>query len=383
MKRNKFSIITIIVVLSIISTFIGCSGASSGSSSNIKIGTFGPYTGDAATDGISSRNGAQLAVDQINKNGGVNSKQISLVALDDQATAPQAMSVVQKLIQQEKVTAIVSGSYSTPTKTVAPVVQTQKIPMVVAYAVNPDITKGGKYVFRTIYSGPTQGNAMANYAVQEKGLKKIAVLYVNNDYGNSNITGFTDQVNKLSGKVVISRNFVEGTKDFKALLTAVKQTNPDAIYIASYYNEGSQLVSQAKQLGIDIPIFASDGFDSPKLVELGGKAVEGVYFTTPFFREEPRKVVQDFITAYKAKFKTDPDMLSAQSYDSVLVLADAIKRAKSEDKVAIQKALSETKGFEGVTGIISFDANNEVVKPVIICQVKDGKFVFVKSEEIK
>ena len=134
---------------------------------------------------------------------------------------------------------------------------------------------------------------------------------------------------------------------------------------------------------MNIPIFASDGFDSPKLVELGGKAVEGVYFTTPFFREEPRKVVQDFITAYKAKYKTEPDMLSAQSYDSVLVLADAIKRAKSEDKVAIQKALSETKGFEGVTGIISFDVNNEVVKPVIICQVKDGKFAFVKSEKIK
>ena len=212
MKKNQFNFIRIILALSIISTFVGCSATDSSSSSKIKIGTFGPYTGDAATDGIDSRNGAQLAIDQINKNGGVNTKQLSLVALDDQATAPQAMSVVQKLIQQEKVTAIVSGSYSTPTKTVAPVVQAQKIPMVVAYAVNPDITKGGKYVFRTIYSGPTQGTAMANYAVQEKGLKKIAVLFVNNDYGNSNIKGFSDQVSKLGGNVVISRNFVEGQK---------------------------------------------------------------------------------------------------------------------------------------------------------------------------
>lgn len=386
MKRNVLKVIATLAITGLVSTFAGCSSSGTSATSGnadkeIKIGTFGPYTGDAATDGIQARDGALLAVEQINKKGGVLGKQIKLVTMDDQAKAPESMNVVQKLIQQEKVTALVSGSYSTPTKTVAPVVQQAKIPMVVAYAVNPAITQGGNSVFRAIYAGPAQGAAMAEYAVKEKKLKKIAVLNVNNDYGNTNGEGFANQVKKLGGEVVISRNFVDGTKDFKALLTAVKEKNPEAIYIGSYYNEAAQICSQARQLEITVPIFGDDGFDSPKFIELGGKSVEGAIFTTPFFREEPRQIVQDFIKAYKEKYNREPDMLSAQAYDSVLVLADAIKRANSTDKEAIRKALSETKGFEGVTGKFSFDDKNEVIKPVIITKVENGKFVYVKSQE--
>lgn len=388
MRKSVLKVVSMLAFIGLISTFTGCSSSTSsstggGGDKEIKIGTFGPYTGDAATDGTQARDGAILAVEQINKKGGVLGKQIKLVTMDDQAKAPEAMNVVQKLIQQEKVTALVSGSYSTPTKTVASVVQQSKVPMVVAYAVNPAITQGGNYVFRAIYAGPAQGAAMAEYVVKEKNLKKVAVLNVNNDYGNTNAEGFTNQTKKLGGEVVISRNFVDGTKDFKALLTAVKEKNPQAIYIGSYYNEASQICSQAKQLGITVPIFGDDGFDSPKFLELGGKSVEGVEFTTPFFREEPRQIVQDFIKTYKEKFNKEPDMLSAQAYDSVLVLADAIKRANSTDKEAIKKALSETKGFEGVTGKFSFDSKNEVIKPVIITKVENGKFVYVKSQEYK
>ena len=388
MRKSVLKVVSMLAFIGLISTFTGCSSSTSssaggGGDKEIKIGTFGPYTGDAATDGTQARDGAILAVEQINKKGGVLGKQIKLVTMDDQAKAPEAMNVVQKLIQQEKVTALVSGSYSTPTKTVASVVQQSKVPMVVAYAVNPAITQGGNYVFRAIYAGPAQGAAMAEYVVKEKNLKKVAVLNVNNDYGNTNAEGFTNQTKKLGGEVVISRNFVDGTKDFKALLTAVKEKNPQAIYIGSYYNEASQICAQAKQLGITVPIFGDDGFDSPKFLELGGKSVEGVEFTTPFFREEPRQIVQDFIKTYKEKFNKEPDMLSAQAYDSVLVLADAIKRANSTDKEAIKKALSETKGFEGVTGKFSFDSKNEVIKPVIITKVENGKFVYVKSQEYK
>lgn len=386
MKKNLLKVIAAMVITGLIATFSGCSSEQTSTNSGdkeIKIGTFGPYTGDAATDGIQSRDGATLAVEQINKKGGVLGKQIKLITMDDQAKAPESMNVVQKLIQQEKVTALVSGSYSTPSKTVSPVVQQAKVPMVVAYAVNPDITQGGKFVFRAIYAGPAQGAAMAEYVVKEKNLKKVAILNVNNDYGNTNADGFTNQAKKLGGEIVISRNFVDGTKDFKALLTTVKEKNPQAIYVGSYYNEASQICVQARQLGISVPIFGDDGFDSPKFLELGGKSVEGVQFTTPFFREEPRPIVQEFIKAYKEKFNKEPDMLSAQSYDSVLVLADAIKRANSTDKEAIRKALSATKGFEGVTGKFSFDDKNEVIKPVIITKVENGKFTYVKSQEYK
>jgi branched-chain amino acid transport system substrate-binding protein len=380
--KKTLKIMTLLIVACSFLILTACSSQTSSSSKQINIGTFGPYTGDAATDGIQARDGAALAVEQINKSGGVLGSQINLITMDDQGKAPEAMSVVQKMLQQDKVVGLVSGSYSTPTKTVAPVVQQSKTPMVVSYAVNPAITQGNNFVFRTIYTGPIQGQAMAEFAINEKSLKKFAILNVNNDYGNTNAEGFAEYVAKLGGEVVLTRNFVDGTKDFNAILTAVKEKNPDGIYVAAYYNEAAQICSQARQLGINAQMLGGDGFDSPKFIELAGKAAEGAIFSTPFFREEPRKIVQDFIKAYEEKYNKEPDMLSAQTYDSVLLLADAIKRAGSTDKEAIRKALAETKEFEGVTGKISFDEKNEVMKPVILSEVKDGKFVFIKSQVV-
>jgi len=380
--KGPLYVLTAVFLIVAMGTLAGCTSKGTGTTgSEVKIGEFGPLTGDAATDGTDAKNGATLAVEQINAAGGVLGSKLTLVAMDDQALAPEAMTVVQKLLEQEKVVALLSGSYSTPTLTVSPVVQAAKTPEIVEYATNADITKGGNYIFRTIYSGPTQGAAVADYAVQDKGYKKFAVLYTNDDYGVGNGQAFSAEVTKLGGKVLISRNYVGGNKDFNAILTAVKATNPDAIYVGSYYNEAAQICSQAKQLGLTAQILGDDGFDSPMLVQLAGTSAEGAVFSSPFSRSDPRKMVQDFITTYKARFNADPDMLSAQAFDSTLVLADAMKRANSvTDKEAIRTALSETKGFEGVTGTISFDANNEVIKPVILMTVKDGKFVFLKYQ---
>lgn len=370
------------VILTTTLCFTGCGSNSGTGNTEIKIGEFGPLTGDSATDGTQAKDGAVLAVEQINKSGGVLGKKIKLITMDDEAKAPESMSVVQKLLQSEKVTALISGSYSTPTKTVSSVVQQAKTPMVVAYATNPDITKNGNYVFRTIYSGDTQGKAVADYAVQDKSLKNFAVLYVNNDYGNGNGEAFISEAKKLGANVCVSRKFDDGTKDFRSMLTLVKDKNPDAIYIGSYYNEASQICLQAKELGMNVQILGDDGFDSPDFLSLAGKSAEGAIFSTPFFRDDPSKNVQDFVKAYKAKFNKDPDMLSAQAYDSAMLLADAIKRANSTDKDAIRKALSETNDFNGITGKIKFDKNNEVIKPVILDIVKDGKFTLLKNQAI-
>jgi branched-chain amino acid transport system substrate-binding protein len=384
MKKILSLVLTVVFLIVALVTLAGCGQTGAGNTAaEVKIGEFGPLTGDAATDGTQARDGATLAVEQINAAGGVLGSKLSLVAMDDEASAPEAMTVVQKLLDQEKVVALLSGSYSTPTKTVAPVVQAAKTPMVVEYATNADITKGGNYIFRTIYSGTTQGAAVADYAIQDKGYKKFAVLYTNNDYGVENGQAFSDEVTKLGGEVVISRNYVDGTKDFNAILTAVKDKSPDAIYVGSYYNEAAQICSQAKQLGLTAQVLGDDGFDSPKLVELAGTAAEGVVFSSPFSRDDPRKLVQDFISSYTTRFSKDPDMLSAQAFDSAMVLADAMKRANSvTDKDAIRQALSETKDFAGVTGAISFNAANEVIKPVILMTVTNGKFVFLKNQTI-
>ncbi|EGW38507.1 ABC transporter substrate-binding protein [Desulfosporosinus sp. OT] len=356
-------------------------GAAAGGDKVVKIGFFGPLSGDAATDGVHAKNGAELAVDQINAQGGVKGVKLQLVAEDDQASSKDALNAVQKLIEQEKVSALVSGSYSGPTKTVNPIVQKSKVPMVVSYAVHPDITKGGDYIYRAIYTADVQGDAMAEYAQSELGLKKFAVLSQDNDYGVSIQQAFTAKVKELGGSVPVSRSFKSGDKDFNPLLTAIKGAGVDAIYVAGYYNEAAQICQQAKQLGVNVPVLGSDGFDSPKLIELGGASTEGVTFTTPFNRDEPRDVVKNFVKTYKEKFKEDPDMTAAQTYDSVELIAQAMKTGSDTESIA--KGLSQTKDFEGVTGNISFNAQHEAVKPVIFVKVDQGKFVFVKSISTK
>lgn len=345
----------------------------------IKIGWFGPLTGPTATDGTHSRDAALLAVEQYNAAGGINGKKVELVAEDDQGKPEEAIKAVQKLVNNDKVTALVGGAYSGPTKTAAAKVQELKVPMVVAYAVHPDATKGGDYVNRVIYTGPVQGRAMAEYAVNDLKKKNIAVLYVDNDYGKSIYTSFKENVEKLGAKIAIDRPHKMGDKDFSSVLTAVKATNPDALYVVAYYNEAAAIVKQAKESGINAQLLGVDGFDSPKYLELGKANTEGSTFTTSFYTTDNRPVVQKFVKAWHDKYKGEPDMLSSQSYDAAMVILEAMKKAGT-DKEKLKQAINETSELEGTSGQIRFRTDHEVMKPVIFMTVKDGKFQFVKSQ---
>ncbi|WP_018133565.1 ABC transporter substrate-binding protein [Effusibacillus pohliae] len=384
--KNRSLVLTGILGIALLAA--GCGGKSAdtaagqnakGGADTIKIGWFGPLTGPTATDGTHSRDAAMLAVEQVNAAGGINGKQVELVAEDDQGKPEEALKAVQKLINSDKVVALVGGAYSGPTKTVAPKVQEAKVPMVVAYAVHPDATKGGDYINRVIYTGPIQGKAMADYAVNDLNKKNFAVLYVDIDYGKSIYGAFQEQVQKLGAKVVIDRPFKMGDKDFSSVLTAVKAANPDALYIVGYYNEASAIVKQARELGITAQLLGVDGFDSPKYLELGKSNTEGSIFTTSFYTSDPRDVVQKFVKAWTAKYKGEPDMLSSQSYDAAMVILEALKKAGT-DREKLAKAINETKDFEGTSGKIAFGKDHEVIKPVVFMTVKDGKFQFVKTK---
>ena len=242
----------------------GCTSNQSTSSTpskdSIKIGWVGPLTGPTSTDGTLSRNATQLAVDQFNESGGLDGKKVELVAEDDQGKPEEALKGVQKLINSDKVTGIVGGGYSGPMKTVAPKVQEAKVPMVIAYAVHPDITKGGDFVNRVIYTADVQGKAMADYAINDLNKKNIAVLYVDIDYGISIYKSFKEEANKLGAKIVIERPFKMGDKDFSSILTTVKAAKPDALYVVGYYNEAAGIVTQSKELGIDSQFLGSRWF---------------------------------------------------------------------------------------------------------------------------
>lgn len=376
MKKARFFIAGLI---SLALTLSGCGNGSGDSSDTIKIGWYGPLTGYAATDGTNSFKGAQLAIDKVNTAGGIDGKKLKLVAEDDQGKPEEAIKAVQKLINKDQVTAIIDGAYSGSSKTAAVKVQEAKVPMVVAIATHPDITKGGKYINRVIYTGPVQGEVMAEYAVNDLQKKNIAVLYVEADYGTSIFGAFKTKLEALQGKIVYANSFKFGDKDFSSLLTTVKMNKPDALYIVGYYNEAAAIANQVKEVGLDIPLLGVDGLDTPKYVELTKNNAEGTVLTTSFYLKDARPVVTEFVSEWTAAHKEDPGMVASQSYDAALVIIESIKKAGT-DREKLADAISETKGLEGTSGSISFAIDHEVVKPVILVQVKDGKFEFVTSK---
>jgi len=346
----------------------------------IPIGFFAPITGPAAADGASAKNAVELGLKEVNDAGGINGKKISLIIYDDRLNPQEAVAVANKLIEKDKVIGVVSGSYSGPTRVTAPIFQKAGIPMVAGYAVHPDVTwdpkekKPNDFCFRNGFLGEIEGAAAAEFAVKNLKAKKVSLIFMDNDFGRAISSGFADRAEKLGAKVLSKQMYkFPGEKDFRPYLTRIKEENPDLIFAAGYYNEAASIVRQAKELGITIKIMGEEGFDSPKFLEIAGPAAEGVVIATNLDRDDSRPLVQNFLKNYRKAYNEDADMVGASSYDAFMILVNAIKKAGTDSK-AIQKALLETKDYNGLTGKISRFVQGEVVKPVQIQVVKDGKF---------
>jgi branched-chain amino acid transport system substrate-binding protein len=346
----------------------------------LKIGFFAPITGPAAADGMSAKNAVELAVQEVNAGGGIKGKKVELVVYDDRLKAEEAVAIANKLIEKDKVVGVVSGSYSGPTRVVAPILQKAGMPMVAGYAVHPDVTWNpntktpNDFIFRNGFLGEIEGAAAAEFAVKDLKAKRMAIIAMDNDFGRSISAGFADWAQKRGATILTKQMYkFPGEKDFRPYLTTIKEGNPDVIFAAGYYNEAASIVRQAKELGIKSQILGEEGFDSPKFLEIAGEAAEGVIIATNLDRDDPRPVVQNFLKNYRAAYGHDADMVGASSYDAFMILVDAIKKAGTDAK-AIQKALLETKDYNGLTGKISRFVQGEVVKPVQIQIVKEGKF---------
>jgi branched-chain amino acid transport system substrate-binding protein len=353
---------------------------SAGAQDTLKIGFFAPITGPAAADGMSAKNAVELGVKEVNEGGGVKGKKVELVVYDDRLKAEEAVAIANKLIERDKVVGVVSGSYSGPTRVVAPILQKAGMPMVAGYAVHPDVTwnpntkKPNDFIFRNGFLGEVEGAAAAEFAVKDLKAKRMSIIAMDNDFGRSISAGFAERAQKLGATILTKQLYkFPGEKDFRPYLTSIKEGNPDVIFAAGYYNEAASIVRQAKELGIKSQILGEEGFDSPKFLEIAGEAAEGVIIATNLDRDDPRPVVQNFLKNYKAAYGHDADMVGASSYDAFMILVDAIRKAGTDAK-AIQKALLETKDYNGLTGKISRFVQGEVVKPVQIQIVKDGQF---------
>jgi branched-chain amino acid transport system substrate-binding protein len=347
----------------------------------IVIGHFASMTGGTATFGISTDEGIRLAVDEINSSGGVLGKQIAIVTEDDQSKPEEAVTAVQKLINQNRVVALLGEVASSRSMSAAPIAQRARIPMLSPASTNPEVTKKGNFIFRACFIDPFQGAAMANYAMKDLGHKRFAILYdVKNDYSKGLRDFFTQTVKKNGGQIVADESYGEGDIDFKAQLTKIKNANPEAIYCPGYYTEAGLICTQARELGITIPLMGGDGWDSDKTFEIGRDAVNGCYFTNHYSPEETRPEVQTFVDAYKKKYagKT-PDAMAILGYDAMRLMADAMKRAGSTKGDDIRKALADTKDFPGASGRITIDKDRNAQKPIVILKIVNQQTDFVGS----
>jgi len=358
----------------------GSSGSSSSSGStapaaDFVVGVAGPMTGQYATYGQSHKEGAQIAVDELNANGGVNGAKASFVIGDDLGDPQQAVLVAQKFIDDKSIVVVDGHQFSGATIAAGAKYQSAGMPMVSPSATNPDISTLGDYIWRICMTDAVQGAGLAKYSVEQLGKKNIAIIYDNSDYGRGLADAFASGVESDGGKVVEKQQYATGDTDFSSQLTKIKSANPDLLFMSGYYPEGSKIAQQARQLGLDVQLLGSDGYASDQLPKLGGAAVEGMLVSTFFDYTKNDPAVKKFVAAYKAKYKGNPDWFAANSYDVTMLAAKAAENAGKNDRTAINDALGSIGTYQGISGPITFDKNGDVQKPLSIVVVKNGKLI--------
>ncbi|KQL54473.1 ethanolamine utilization protein EutJ [Heyndrickxia shackletonii] len=385
MKNKKFVGIMMSLLLST-GVIAGCGSASTGGSGKdsktIVIGENLELSGGVASYGSSADKGIALALEEINKKG-IDGKKLKIVKVDNKSDQQEATSAALKLITQNKVSAIIGAATSGDTLAQVQIVDKKKVPLITTSGTASNITydkgKLNEFVFRTCFIDPFQGVVSANFASNNLNAKNAAIFIdSSSDYAKGLASNFKDTFTKNGGKIAKEEAYLAKDTDFRAQLTNIKAKNPDVIFVPGYYEEVGLIVKQARDLGINVPIMGGDGWDSPKLVELAGaKALNNTFITNHYSsgNTEDQKV-QDFVKAFKDKYGQEPDGFNALGYDSLYLIADAIKRAGSGDPVKIKKALEETKDLQLVTGTFTFDDKHNPVKSAVILEYVDGKQQF-------
>jgi branched-chain amino acid transport system substrate-binding protein len=344
------------------------------SGKTFNLGGVAPVTGEGATFGLSDRNAMKLAVEEWNAKGGVLGKKVRLFYADDKGDPAEGATVFTKLIEQERVSAIVGAAWTKVSLAGAPICQERGVPMISPTSTNPKVTLVGDHIFRACFIDPFQGTIGARFCIQELKAKKAACLFdIGNDYTRGLAEFFAEQFKAMGGEITGFEAYATGSPDFKVQLTKIIHGRPDIIYAPNYYHDASLICKQARELGFNSPIVGGDGWDSSKLVEIGGPAVDGCFFTAHYAKDDPRPRIQDFVKLYRAKYNTDPDGNACMAYDATHLLLDAVRRAGSSEGKAIRDALQAT-DLEVVSGRIKFDQNRNPVKPAAVIEVKNGTF---------
>ena len=346
----------------------------------ILLGEYGALTGSQASFGTSTDNAIKMAIAEINAKGGVLNKPLELRVEDDNSRADQVPSAVLKLINEDNVLAVLGEVASSSSLAAAPICQKAGVPMLSPTSTNPKVTEVGDYIFRACFIDPYVGESLANFAKNDLKAKTAAIFTdVKSDYSKGLSQYFKESFTKIGGKVVAEESYQAGDTNFRSQLTNIKGKAPDVIYIPGYYTEVGNIAVQARSLGMNQTLMGSDGWDSPKLFEIGKKAVNNSYFSNHYSPESKDPKVVKFVADYKQKYGETPDALAAVAYDAAYIMADAIKRAGDTDRAKLRQALADTKDFDGVTGKISMNAQRNADKKLVIIKITDGKSEVVQG----
>lgn len=341
----------------------------------VKIGSYYPLSGDVATFGLGSKRGIELAIAEVNKAGGLLGKQVELVIEDDRGSQQEARTAVQKLIDKDKVVAVIGEAVSTNSIAGGQICQAKSVPMITPSSTNPQVTQIGDYIFRTCFLDDFQGEVMARFAANTLKAKKVAIFYDNSsDYSLGLAKYFREAFKKLGGEIIIEEAFQSKDSNFSAQLTKLAAAKPEAIYVPGYYTQVGQIAQQARKAGLNVPLLGGDGWDSPTLMDIGKEALNGCYFSNHYSVEDEDPAIKQFVANFKNKYGEVPDSASALAYDAMLILADAIKRANSTNSKAIRDALSQTRDFKGMTGVISIGPTRDAVKSAVIVGIEEGRY---------
>lgn len=339
----------------------------------VRVGAFMSLSGDTAQYGISALNGIRMAVEEANAAGGVKGHRVDLVVRDTRSDAVETSVVVDKLTREERVDALLGEVVSSRSLAAARVAQRERVPMLTPSATSPELTNVGDYVFRSCYTDTFQGVALARFAIESLGALRAAIL-VDRDqrYSVELAHLIREDFERRGGKVVAEQEYPDGESDFSVQLAEVGAAQPDVVFIPGYYTEVALLARQARALGINAPLVGGDGWDSPRLAQMGGQAITGGYFTTHFSAEDPDPQVQRFVADYRRLYGSAPDSFAATAYDAARIMLAAIESAPTLERSAVRDSLAATKDFPGVTGAVTFNPERNAVKPIVVVRIGEG-----------
>lgn len=382
-KRTMFVAAAAVLCLVLLAAIAGCAPEDK---NVLKIGNVGPLTGEMANYGINVKQGVEIAVEEANNSGELGDIILEFISEDTGGEPAAAANAFQKLIDRDQVDVIVGAVLSGETAAGGPIVLDEKIPTISPSSTAKDLTLDNPYLFRNCLTDEAQIEQMAQYAIEELGLSRFAILWVNNDYGVSLKKSFEDGVKKGNAEVIVTESFKDKEENFKGELTTIKSKNPDCLYIAGYYTEAAKAAQQAREQGLDVQILGADGLCNIAYIDIGGEAVEGTCATSGFYPDDPTPAVQNFVQTYKDKYGEEPDMFAAQAYDAARIVIEAIKSQgvtleNIKDGTAselIREGIAATRDFPGITGKTSLDEEGDTIKDVLILKVENGKFVRVR-----